>query len=114
MWHVIIITLVGVPLWSKLGEKGYGLYPSMAIGMGIVILLTALMSWLSFTLIESPFLALRPTYVVSATRLRVNPSETESNLSAQRGEMHAPSNVPKPRSGSEGTMVHPGSTARVL
>lgn len=65
MWHVVIITLVIVPLWTRLGAFGWN--TTLVLGMGIAafIALTAFVSWLSFSMIEAPFLALRPRYLRS-------------------------------------------------
>jgi peptidoglycan/LPS O-acetylase OafA/YrhL len=69
MWHYAVIVLVAAPVSVRLGEQ-WGITATLRItvGMVIAITVTALVSWLSFRLIESPFLRLRHRYVGSTGR----------------------------------------------
>lgn len=63
MWHAVILTLVVVPFWEFLGSQSVDKTTALSLGLAATMILVALMSWLSFSLVEAPFLALRPRYI---------------------------------------------------
>lgn len=66
LWHYAVIVLVAAPISVRLGERlTLSASVRIAVGMVVAIAVTALVSWLSYRLIEAPFLRLRHRYVGS-------------------------------------------------
>lgn len=63
MWHAIILTLIVVPSWEYMGSQGMDKSSALILGLALTFLVVTVVSWLSYNLVEAPFLALRPRYV---------------------------------------------------
>ncbi len=68
LWHFTVLALVAIPVSARLTlDLGLSMWTHLLIGTVITALLTAPLSYLSFRYIETPFLRLRPHYVVEST-----------------------------------------------